>query len=193
MATTRPKTKKLYNIEGHIFSSKVLFELYKTCIKAQKEELVSSFDIRQESTSKSKYPAFKPVINGITFDSALEADFYIKLLFEKARGNILDFELQVTYELQPKFVKNGQIFRPITYTSDFDVIDKGGNKIIFDTKGDETEVFRLKHKLFEYKYPELSLKVIRKYAPTGEWMELKDIKKIKQKNKLKKNKEKIKR
>ena len=36
-----------------------------------------------------------------------------------------------------------------------------GKIIIEDTKGHETEVFKLKHKMFEYKYPEYQLKIIK--------------------------------
>jgi hypothetical protein len=38
--------------------------------------------------------------------------------------------------------------------------EENGKKIVEDVKGMETDVFKLKRKLFEYKYPEMELKII---------------------------------
>ena len=40
-------------------------------------------------------------------------------------------------------------------------IAKVGKIIVEDVKGKETDVFKLKHKLFEKKYPDLTLKIIK--------------------------------
>lgn len=99
----------------------------------------------------NKYGAKKVLIDGITFDSKAEAKFYIQL-----KENGVDFELQPRFLLQDSFKKNGKHFRKIEYIADFKI----GNRII-DIKGIETEAFKIKKKLFEYKYPELKLELLR--------------------------------
>ena len=59
--------------------------------------------------------------------------------------------------LQPGFTKNGKRHRPITYRADFRVRYKDGHEAIIDVKGYKTQVFRIKQKMFEYKYPEKEL------------------------------------
>ena len=50
--------------------------------------------------------------------------------------------------------------RPITYRADFRVTYVDGHQEIEDVKGMETEIFKIKRKMFEYKYPNLTLKVV---------------------------------
>jgi hypothetical protein len=60
--------------------------------------------------------------------------------------------------LQDGFKKNGKTYRKIVYKADFEYFDiQQGKVIIEDVKGVKTEVYKLKKKLFEYKYPELSI------------------------------------
>ncbi|WP_432204421.1 DUF1064 domain-containing protein [Cetobacterium somerae] len=101
--------------------------------------------------TRSKYGAKKVTIDGITFDSKAEAKFYTQL-----KDNGVEFELQPRFLLQSSFKKNGKNFRKIEYIADFKI----GNRII-DIKGMETEAFKIKKKLFEYKYPELRLELLR--------------------------------
>ena len=59
---------------------------------------------------------------------------------------------QVTYELMPGYTRvDGKKIRPIRYLADF-VID---DTIVIDSKGRETEAFKIKKKLFEYQYKKL--------------------------------------
>ena len=90
----------------------------------------------------------------------LEANRYCELkLLEKA-GKISNLKLQPRFLLQEGFKKNGKTYRKIDYIADFKYIEN--DKIIVeDTKGQETEIFKLKHKLFEYKYPEYELKIVK--------------------------------
>lgn len=48
----------------------------------------------------------------------------------------------------------------IEYIADFKYIENG-KIIVEDVKGIQTDVFKLKHKLFEKKYPDLELKIIK--------------------------------
>ena len=54
--------------------------------------------------------------------------------------------------------KNGKTYRKIVYRADFSYYDKRqGKYIVEDTKGFQTDVYRLKKKLFEYRYPDLEI------------------------------------
>lgn len=111
-----------------------------------------------------KYHNTKTVADGIKFDSKLEAERYAQLkIFERA-GVIRALELQPSFELLPSFRKNGKTWRKTVYKADFRyILCKDDRIIIEDVKGSTaviTDVFRLKQKLFEYKYPELSIKIV---------------------------------
>ena len=111
-----------------------------------------------------KYHNTKTVADGIKFDSKLEAERYAQLKILERAGVIRDLELQPEYELIPSFKKNGKTWRKTVYKADFRYILADGDRIIIeDVKGSTaviTDVFRLKKKLFEYKYPELSIKIV---------------------------------
>ena len=100
-----------------------------------------------------KYHNKKVEYDGYTFDSIKEKNYYIKLkLLEKA-GKIKELELQKEYELQPSFKLNNKTSRKITYRSDFTYKTTEDDKLhVVDVKGFRTDVYRLKKKLFEYKY-----------------------------------------
>ena len=67
-------------------------------------------------------------------------------------------QLQPRFLLQESFKKNGKTFRKIEYIADF-MYEEDGKVIVEDVKGMKTDVFKLKRKLFEYKYPDLTLKL----------------------------------
>lgn len=100
-----------------------------------------------------KYHNKKVEYDGYTFDSIREKNYYIKLkLLEKA-GKIKELELQKEYEIQPSFKLNNKTSRKITYRADFMYKTAEDDKLhVIDVKGYRTDVYRLKKKLFEYKY-----------------------------------------
>ena len=115
----------------------------------------------QKVKNKSKYNNIKTVVDNIEFDSRKEADFYCQLKLLKRAGEIRDFGLQPRYELQPTFKKDGTTYRSITYVADFVVVNNDGTTDVIDIKGVETQVFKIKQKLFEYKYPDKKLKIVK--------------------------------
>lgn len=115
----------------------------------------------KETKKKSKYKNIKTIVDGIEFDSRKEADYYCQLKLLKKAGEIKDFGLQQRYELQPTFEKNGTTHRSITYVADFVVVNNDGTTDVIGVKGFETQLFKIKQKLFEYKYPDKRLKVIK--------------------------------
>lgn len=111
-----------------------------------------------------KYHNTKTVADGIKFDSKLEAERYAQLKILERAGVIKGLELQPSFELLPSFRKNGKTWRRTVYKADFKYILCDGDRIIIeDVKGSIaviTDVFRLKQKLFEYKYPEYTISIV---------------------------------
>lgn len=126
--------------------------------------------------------ARKTKVDGYTFDSHMEALRYIELKRLREAGIVREIECQPSFELQPPYRKccwqiipdihgikricpvcgkKMPINRPIIYRADFRVTYPDGHQEIEDVKGMETEIFKLKRKMFEYKYPELTLKVVK--------------------------------
>lgn len=108
----------------------------------------------------SKYGNKKVLIDGIEFDSIAEGNRYKELKLLQRAGIIKELELQPKFLLQESFKKNGKTYRKVEYIADFQYIENG-KVIIEDVKGKETEVFKIKHKLFEYKYRDLELKLVK--------------------------------
>ena len=111
-----------------------------------------------------KYHNTKTVADGIKFDSKLEAERYEQLKMMERAGIIRDLELQPEYELIPSFRKNGKTWRRTVYKADFRyILAEDDSYIIEDVKGSTaviTDVFRLKQKLFEYKYPDYTISIV---------------------------------
>lgn len=108
----------------------------------------------------SKYHNKKTQIDMYVFDSIAESIRYKQLVLLEKSGYISNLKLQPRFLLQEGFRKNNKTYRKIEYVADF-MYCQDGQTIIEDVKGKETEVFKLKHKLFEYKYPEYELKIIK--------------------------------
>ena len=102
--------------------------------------------------------------NGIKFDSKLEAKRYGQLKILERAGVIKGLELQPSFELLPSFRKNGKTWRRTVYKADFRyILCEDDSYIIEDVKGSIsviTDVFRLKQKLFEYKYPDYTISIV---------------------------------
>lgn len=104
-----------------------------------------------EKKKKSKYGNKKVVIDGIKFDSQKEGNRYKELKLLESKGIIKDLKLQVKYELQSSYKMNDKTIRAISYICDFEY--KLDNKLIVeDVKGYRTSIYKMKKKMFEYKY-----------------------------------------
>jgi hypothetical protein len=111
----------------------------------------------------SKYHNIKTEIDGIKFDSRKEANRYAELKIMQQGKLIRDLELQPRFELMPAFSKNGKKFRPIVYVADFSYYDILQNKKIVEdvkSKATKTDVYKLKKKMFERLYPELTIEEV---------------------------------
>lgn len=108
----------------------------------------------------NKYRNKKVIVDEKEFDSKREGNRYKELKLLERAGEIKDLELQPRFLLQDSFKKNGRTFRKIEYVADFKYIENG-KTIVEDVKGIQTDVFKLKHKIFEKVYPDLELRIIR--------------------------------
>ena len=116
----------------------------------------------------TKYNNKKTEIDGIVFDSKDESLYYQMLKNMKANGLIKDFELQPKFILQEGFEKDNKKYRAIHYIADFKVINNDGSAYIVDIKGMLTTEFKIKLKLFNYKYPNIELKLISRSVKFGD-------------------------
>ena len=108
----------------------------------------------------NKYKNRKIQIDMYVFDSIRESQRYKELKLLERAGEISNLELQPHFLLQDSFRKNGKTFRKIEYVADFMYIENG-KTIVEDVKGLQTDIFKLKHKIFEKVYPDLELKIIK--------------------------------
>ena len=108
----------------------------------------------------NKYKNKKVQIDMYVFDSIAESRRYKELALLEKSGEIENLQLQPKFLLQDSFKKNGKTYRKIEYIADF-MYEEKGKVIVEDVKGMETKEFKIKRKLFEYKYPDLELKLIK--------------------------------
>ena len=110
----------------------------------------------------NKYHNTKVTIDGVTFDSKLEAPRYTELKLLERKGLIKDLVLQPSDELIPGFKKGNKTFKKTSYIADFSYYDNElGKTIIEDTKGFKTDVYVLKKKMFEYLYKDLTIREVK--------------------------------
>lgn len=104
-----------------------------------------------------KYKSTPTVIDGIRFSSKLESKRYEYLKELEKENKISNLELQPSYLLQESFRKDGELFRKVEYVADFRYYDNENKKeVVEDVKSFITEkdgLFRIKRKLYEYRYP----------------------------------------
>ena len=91
---------------------------------------------------KSKYRANKTSVDGHTFDSKKEAEYYCELKLKLQGKEINGFCLQPTFMLAPG----------LKYKADFIVFNKDNTYEVIDVKGVRTKEYIAKKKVFEDKY-----------------------------------------
>lgn len=139
---------------------------------------------------KSKYHNKSCTVDNIRFASMAEARRYQELKALKLSHKIKDFEIQPGFVLQQGFRKcteckhiqthvpyskkkhdthchecgaRTKVFEAIEYYADFRVILADGTEVIEDVKGSkgyQTDVFKLKHKIFEARYPDKTINIV---------------------------------
>ena len=99
----------------------------------------------------NKYHAEKTEVDGIIFDSKKESRRYAELKQMEEAGLITDLTLQPRFLLQEPFMCDGKKERKIEYVADFEYRENG-KTVVEDVKGEKTQVYKLKRKLFLYRY-----------------------------------------
>lgn len=121
--------------------------------------------------SKSKYRAIRTTVDGVKFSSKKEAARYGELKLLLKRGDIRELRLQPRYVLCALTIDmadlrnvNAGVVSPrrvpvCVYVADFEYEESdrgwGGvnwTRVVEDTKGFRTDVYKIKKKLFEAQY-----------------------------------------
>lgn len=143
----------------------------------------------KKSKSEGKIAHKITIVDGITFHSKMESEYYEHLKVLKANGEVIKFELQPKFLLQDKFIivdgkiiygsdvlfektkrKNKSVtIRAIEYISDFKIWYTNGLIKTVDTKGQSTPEFEIKKKMLLHMYPEIDLEILIK--DKGEWVD----------------------
>ncbi|MCM3130966.1 MULTISPECIES: DUF1064 domain-containing protein [unclassified Paenibacillus] len=117
----------------------------------------------------NKYGAKQTIIDNITFDSKMEAQRYAHLCMLQRAGLISELENHPEFVLIEPFTKLGKKKRGHKYKADFMYLDEHGQRIVEDVKGFVARDFPLRRTLFDSKYPDLLLKVVKN--TNGIWEE----------------------
>lgn len=99
-------------------------------------------EFTNDTKRKSKYRANKVAVDGHTFDSQKEADYYYELKLRLQAKEINGFCLQPIFILAPG----------LKYKADFIVFNKDNSTEVIDVKGFKTKEYIAKKKVFEDKY-----------------------------------------
>ena len=162
------KTRKTYSIDHKTYNSKALLDYHKELAGYLADGIIESFELPEaDEVSRSKFHAYKAMVDGIQFDSLNESSYYVQIKQIRDskqptdHGLLLSFEMQKPYEIVPSFVKNGHRISKMEYLADFVLHYDSGKTRVIDVKGVETDVFKLKKKLVEYKYPEVEIECLK--------------------------------
>lgn len=103
----------------------------------------------QEEKKKSKYRNKKTIVDGVAFDSKLEASHYKKIQLMAKAGEVLCFSRQVSFKLAGG----------VTYRADFLLTYPNGRNVVVDSKGVETQAFKIKWKQVKELYPDFDFEI----------------------------------
>ena len=98
---------------------------------------------------RNKYNNRKSTIDGIKFDSKAEARRYGELKLLVSAGEITDLKCHPRFRLLDGVTWNGERYRPVNYTGDFQYRE-GGKTVVEDVKSraTKTTAFVLRMKLW---------------------------------------------
>lgn len=126
----------------------------------------------------------KRTYHGVTFDSRMEMKYYCDVVCPKVEsGEIVHYEMQKKYELQPKFTRNGKSVLPITYIADFYIEYADGHSEVIDVKGCPDNVANIKRKMFWYRYPLIEYNWVTYVKKYGGWLDYDNVKKLRKEEK----------
>lgn len=110
---------------------------------------------------RNKFNNVKTIYNGIRYDSKREAEKAMELDMLKNGGEVLEWTPHPRYLLIPRYLNSeGKIVRPCYYIPDFWVKYASGAEAVIDIKGFETPEFKLKKKMFNYRYKDKNIELV---------------------------------
>lgn len=104
---------------------------------------------------RSRLGKLRRTLDGIVFDSAAERDYAAQLEHQKKLGIIVAYQRQFPFEL----TSHGK--KICTHYVDFLVYQANEGESVHEVKGHETDLWKIKRKLFEACYPEIPYIVVK--------------------------------
>ena len=110
----------------------------------------------------NKYNARKTTVDGITFASKRESEYYMIYKSMLRHKEIRSLELQPRYEIIPAFRGNdGKKERATYYTPDFRITYPDGRVCVVEVKGKASRDYSLRRKLFKRQNPDVMFMEVR--------------------------------
>lgn len=133
-------------------------QLYRNMDKEPPPEFADAKALRARS---DKYGRVRKEVNGISFDSTLEANAYQLLMAWLAAGAITDLRLHPVFTLQERFQDHtGRTVRSSRYTADFQFFDVVQRKTRYvDVKGILTPAFNRSMLMMRDKHPGVEIEI----------------------------------
>lgn len=119
--------------------------------------------IKQTKENKGKMP-------GQVFHSRQEAEYFLVLVDKLRKGEITDLRLQPKFTLQDAFYHDGKKILAIEYVPDFEIVYPNERIVYIDVKGHEDAQFKIKHKMFKFRYRDHELLLLKKVSKFGGWI-----------------------
>jgi hypothetical protein len=145
------------DIECNLYQCKLTERILSGNCECQTGQFVTGTADKIEKVKKAKYNNKHVWVDGLCFDSQLEANRYGQLKMLQRAGTIKGFCRQPEFVL----VEGNEQQRAITYKADFIVFNLDGSVTVEDTKGYETEQWKRTYKMFKAKYPDIEISVLR--------------------------------
>jgi len=107
-----------------------------------------------------KCPSCGLLWQGFTADSFAEARRYGALLLLQRAGRIRELQVHPSYTVLPAFRdRRGRRHQAVAYEADFSYLEDG-ETVVEDVKGAETDVWKIKEKMFLYSHREIAFRVL---------------------------------
>lgn len=109
----------------------------------------------------AKLGNIRKMVDGISFQSSIEATVYQILKLWKNAGQIRDLRMQPTFTLQERFKdESGRTVNAIHYSADFRFYDEKERRVRFvDAKGHVTQAFLRSMKMMKDKHPDVEVEI----------------------------------
>lgn len=146
---------KKTEIDGIVFDSRMESEFYLYLKELKSKKKIKDFDTQPEFILQPKYFVYEGRL--ITHEEGLEDIYndYDKLRKKHNKANP-DNKIAIT--------------QAIKYISDFKIILNDDTVEVVDVKGLKTADFKIKEKMFAYRYPHLRLTCVTWDGPSNAWL-----------------------